>query len=838
MRKLLATVAVFVACTPTPPAVVAPPLPSPPPAVHGFTIDEEARVLMLEDRREFDAAMAKDWIANPNALHRARMAMALARIGPYTFVDTNHNGEKDPDERQAGVDELISLVHDSDRTVRETAAFALGEIGDPSSVDTLFDFAHDTKDAGVAAEAIEALSKLSANVPFARYTELVGPSEREGARARAVQFLFRYNSDDASELAATLLGDRSELIRQMAAYALARRTYAPARARLELVLTDTSVLTRAYVAAALGRIAAKESLPPLLDAIRDAHPWVRTNAAVAIARLAAKDPTVLDRPDLAQDALRVIALSDDPDPGTRASSLDALGWYATRSDVAHKRLFEIAATGSRWDRELATGAIARHFPKDLGPILDNSSTWARVRILENTSNSPEGASLRHRFAADPDPMIRANALGNIPDKQADSEIDIIRSALDDADVIVRANAIDRYALTKNPDVAILTAAEQRGRHDSQNDARISAITVLAGIDRPEREPFLRGLLRDSDPMVRRIASDLIADKLKKNRPQYTPLPVERPAAEYAEIVSWSRQPHTATIHMTRGAIELALLSQDAPMTTWNFAQLARKHYFNNTSFMRVVPNFVIQGGDPRNDMNGGPGYAIRDEINMQKYTRGAVGMALSGPDTGGSQFFITHSPQPHLDGGYTIFGRVYDGMNAVVDQTERGDRVETIAIDEHPPTFHGDLSGGAKTPLPTEIGPTTAMRLMAVVPEYPERKASYVPDLTEVESIAQSIQKDDRIEVYMGTWCSDSQREVPRFLKIVDLLKEKYSKELPITFVAVDRAKQKPEKLLAGKSIEKVATFIYYRGDRELGRIVEKPTGLLEDDLLAVASKP
>src|SRR5207253_9328433 len=137
----------------------------------------------------------------------------------------------------------------------------------------------------------------------------------------------------------------------------------------------------------------------------------------------------------------------------------------------------------------------------------------------------------------------------------------------------------------------------------------------------------------------------------------------------------------ATIRMTRGPIEIALVSQDAPITAWNFAQLAAKGYFNNTSFMRVVPNFVIQGGDQRNDMNGGPGYAIRDEINLQKYTRGAVGMALSGPDTGGSQFFITHSPQPHLDGGYTIFGRVVAGMNEVVDQTERGDRVETITVD-------------------------------------------------------------------------------------------------------------------------------------------------------------
>ncbi|MGZ8796354.1 MAG: peptidylprolyl isomerase, partial [Thermoanaerobaculia bacterium] len=137
-------------------------------------------------------------------------------------------------------------------------------------------------------------------------------------------------------------------------------------------------------------------------------------------------------------------------------------------------------------------------------------------------------------------------------------------------------------------------------------------------------------------------------------------------------------------HMTRGVIDLTLLAHDAPMTAWNFAQLARNKYFDNTTFMRVVPNFVIQGGDPRNDQNGGPGYSIRDEINLQKYTRGAVGMALSGADTGGSQFFITHSPQPHLDGGYKVYGRVSAGMNGVVDHTERGDRVETITIDERP----------------------------------------------------------------------------------------------------------------------------------------------------------
>src|SRR5262249_35084385 len=94
-----------------------------------------------------------------------------------------------------------------------------------------------------------------------------------------------------------------------------------------------------------------------------------------------------------------------------------------------------------------------------------------------------------------------------------------------------------------------------------------------------------------------------------------------------------------------------------------------------------VPNFVIQGGDPRGDGEGGPGYQIRCEVNPRPYIRGAVGMALSGKDTGGSQFFITHSPQPHLDGGYTVFGQVISGME-VVDRITRGDVIRKVEIFE------------------------------------------------------------------------------------------------------------------------------------------------------------
>jgi cyclophilin family peptidyl-prolyl cis-trans isomerase len=103
------------------------------------------------------------------------------------------------------------------------------------------------------------------------------------------------------------------------------------------------------------------------------------------------------------------------------------------------------------------------------------------------------------------------------------------------------------------------------------------------------------------------------------------------------------------IETARGTIEFELAVLDAPQTSRNFMTLARKGFFNGLQIHRVVPNFVVQDGDPRGDGEGGPGYTIRDELNERPFLRGTVGMALSWRDTGGSQFFITHSPQPHLD---------------------------------------------------------------------------------------------------------------------------------------------------------------------------------------------
>jgi len=166
---------------------------------------------------------------------------------------------------------------------------------------------------------------------------------------------------------------------------------------------------------------------------------------------------------------------------------------------------------------------------------------------------------------------------------------------------------------------------------------------------------------DVDAAIRPAPSDVAADDrrlLALVNPQYSP---------------------HAFIETDKGTIEIELAVLDAPLTVDNFVTLARKGYFTGLTVHRVVPDFVVQDGDPRGDGEGGPGYTIRDEINQRPYLRGTVGMALAGKDTGGSQFFITHSPQPHLDARYTVFGHVVSGME-VVDRIAPSDIVRGVRI--------------------------------------------------------------------------------------------------------------------------------------------------------------
>lgn len=131
----------------------------------------------------------------------------------------------------------------------------------------------------------------------------------------------------------------------------------------------------------------------------------------------------------------------------------------------------------------------------------------------------------------------------------------------------------------------------------------------------------------------------------------------------------------------KGTIELELYPEHAPKTVNNFVFLTEEGFYDGVSFHRVINNFVVQGGDPAGTGRGGPGYDFEDELrdNPLKHQRGVISMANAGPNTNGSQFFITHSPQPHLDGRHTVFGKVVNGLD-VVDAIEQGDKMIKVTV--------------------------------------------------------------------------------------------------------------------------------------------------------------
>ncbi|HEY7545626.1 MAG TPA: peptidylprolyl isomerase, partial [Blastocatellia bacterium] len=264
--------------------------------------------------------------------------------------------------------------------------------------------------------------------------------------------------------------------------------------------------------------------------------------------------------------------------------------------------------------------------------------------------------------------------------------DILVAKLKSDDVIVRATAatlLGEAGDASDPIYKALKDAFEASRLDTMNDARIAIVEALDKLKRPINVMVLTEPGRDPDYIVRMKAAELI-----RLNPEQTEVRVQIGKVEtghdraywkrVAQLAELKKNPQ-AVIHTKKGNIRIELFASDAPMTVDNFIQLSKKGFYNNLDFVRVVPNFVVQTGDPRGDQNGGPGYQIRCEINLRQYGTGAVGMALSGKDTGGSQFFITHSPQPHLDGGYTVFGQVTEGMT-VVNRLARGDRIEKIEI--------------------------------------------------------------------------------------------------------------------------------------------------------------
>ncbi|MEO8139398.1 MAG: HEAT repeat domain-containing protein [Gemmatimonadota bacterium] len=643
-----------------------------------------ANILAAEDSRHLDEAVFRRALADPDSSVRREAALALGRI-------------RDP----AAIPLLAPLLRDPDSLVQTTTAFALGLLGDSAAAPLL-------------------LARAREAIPLAGPTalEMITAAARVGGTEGA-QFI-------GAVFDRTIFGDRDDQ-KYLAQRAALESWRLGARAPIDQLLGLTQAPTEDARFAAiysLGRLKSRAAASRMIDALTDRPaPTVRAAAARALTRAYA-DSAGLGSETVADLLLRA---TRDEDASVRANAVRSLAGYRlprlasqllpllgdqnlnVQVETAHT-LGELGGSGAVEELNHIVSGTKGSFARrreaflslarlDTTSFLVQLPPWAegtdwRLRAAAAQGWSWVDMQRLAPFLADRDSRVAAAALQAWSDRRTGTDpafVSACRSLLANRDAAIRSLAADGVGTAGNPaDIAVLVAAYGRSTRDSFPDAALSALRAIVAItsaqsanaEELERQA-LAGIPRPDDYIIRRWADENWPAAAERWGSAY-PLETHRTLEDYRAIArryligpSDARYPHVKLDVDQLGTIELILFGPEAPLTVANFLSLVDRHYFDGQRFHRVVPNFVAQAGDPRGDGWGGPGGAIRDEINPRRYKAYVLGMALSGPDTGGSQWFLTLSPQPHLDGGYTVFGEVYDGAPTLLRITQ-GDLIRTI----------------------------------------------------------------------------------------------------------------------------------------------------------------
>jgi cyclophilin family peptidyl-prolyl cis-trans isomerase/HEAT repeat protein len=657
---------------------------SPAPAQQEAVVEQLAPVLAAEDARSYEPALFQTALVAPDSLVRRLAALAAGRIG---------------DPRATPL--LLPLLADSDSTVRVAAAFALGLMADPAAAQPLMDriTGLPALDEPTALEAITALAKIGGPKVGNFFGGVLGGSiipSREDRRPLFRQIVldsWRLGPDAPVMGLLPFLEDTAMVFRWRAAFTLGRVRAVPAASRLTVTLRDPEWFVRAMAARGLTQPYAVEAgLAPrsvadlLTRAASDANPQVRVNALRSLATF--RDSSVVTR---------IVPMLDDPVPGVQVQAAMTAGELGGREVVG--RLARIAAgKGTFGVRRAALVALGH---ADSASFVAASTRWRtstdwRERSAAAEGSAAAGPGLRPWFLADRDPRVVAAGLQAWAEAAQGADTALVAAArqlVQHIDAAVRSVAADALARAAKPDdLPLLTAAFRRTARDSFPDAAIAALGAILAIRKSSAEArvrvdqeFAASATRPDDYLVRRWAEQNWPE-LAQRWGHSAPIATGRSPQDYRDLIrrfllapDSIARPRVIIETDQRGQIELELFGPEAPMTVANFVRLVERRFFDGNRWHRVVPNFVVQDGDPRGDGYGGPGGAIRDEINRHRYESGMVGMALSGPDSGGSQWFINLSPQPQLDGTYTIFGRVTDGTG-VLARIAQGDLIRTIRL--------------------------------------------------------------------------------------------------------------------------------------------------------------
>jgi cyclophilin family peptidyl-prolyl cis-trans isomerase/HEAT repeat protein len=586
------------------------------------------------------------------------------------------------------VDELLSLARVQDPASvgtmeealktgflaeREVAAFGLGQLGvawepPPDDVreraeDALVAALAGEKEAAVRDRIIEALGKVGKDAALAALTPLVSESAPGTERARAAIALAliarasqaKIVSAAARDAMAQMLKDPDASVRFGGAYGLLRYRDPATKGALVDCLSDADPNVRTTCVKAFVTLGAPEDIPVIAPLVADKDDRVAAEGARTLTRIAAKCMT--------DDCPALDALVAAPGPW-RPAVMQAVSQEAWINALAlplfQKRFDEYAQTMSfdavtrgllqcqaALGHDRASGAISLLSQCGAGVVSDVQRDVLKARALV-----PHGGAELEALLQSKEILVRVAAAPGAP-------ASALPALLADPDPIVTGSAAARAeeleATEVGPDlVKALTRLTDASAPPDVLEGVLSVLSAVSALDIKDAIAPATPLL-DAEPYALRLAAAHALTALT-GEPKVARLPSPLgPAPEIGET--------TVRVSTSRGDIRIRLLVDEAPRTAKNFVDLVKSGFYDGIVVHRVVPNFVSQAGDPRGDGAGGPGYAIPCEINMHRYGEGTVGMALAGRDTGGSQLFVAHAPQPHLDGLYTTFGEVIEGLD-------------------------------------------------------------------------------------------------------------------------------------------------------------------------------
>jgi cyclophilin family peptidyl-prolyl cis-trans isomerase len=522
---------------------------------------------------------------------------------------------------------------------------------------------------------VEALGKLGTELAVVVPAGL--PLPESELEARLLPALWRFSGAEVVLWAERGLARSEPELRARAAYALARNPRREALPIIRALVTDDDARIRAWAARALGRVGDRSDLERLRPLLGDSEPGPTIRALGAADQLLSAGQAA--PPDDWREPL--LRLFDAPHRGVRLAALEAAAAWLLDESLGD-RLVAATVGGEPAERHAALLTLAaggepraahRVFTAAASSAAgDRASAAAAAGILGEWD-------LLRRLLGDGEPVVRQEALAGLCEEPAERQ-PAIDTALGDPDPGVRAAAFAQLVETPLLPVLDLLSPMEGERYAGELPELplngIRALVARAPASPVEAEAAVFALERYANGdsyLLRRAAADGLAE-LGRSRPPVGTVNTRRRSADYEQIVQHTWQPREIELVTRHGTVRLRLACREVPLNCLNLLQLVEQGFYDGLTFHRVVPDFVVQGGDPRADGWGGAGYTVRDEIGTAGFVAGAVGMALGGPDTGGSQFFITLSPQPHLDGAFTAVGRVVAGWEAL-EQIGAGDRI-------------------------------------------------------------------------------------------------------------------------------------------------------------------